>query len=233
MICIYLRSRPRRRHRSLVYRLDAARAVWRPQGWSRKAPPPRRHLPHFFAGQALGGNRSSGWFFGFQRPGVFTHRGLWLNAALIPDNVALSPPVSGLVGDRVGRLVADGGSLFCERGNQRQGLLALPLRPKRGIQREKATPAQSRPAPAARRVFSEIRIDPRQNSAPIDPSRSRSRPLILGRSVEKACFFPAKGDVPRPNIRVKSPTQWTKVEPLLPKPPRCPRGRRRVPDRGL
>ena len=152
-------------------------AVWQPRGWSRKAPPPRRPLPHLFAGQAPGGNRSSGWFFGCKRPGVFTHPALWLNAALTPDNVADRPPVSGLVGDRVGPRVADGGYLFCRRGNQRPGLLALPLRTKLDIQREKATPTEGRPAPAARRMFIEIRIDPRQNSAPIDPTKPRSRPF--------------------------------------------------------
>ena len=178
-------------------------AVWRPQSWSRKAHKPRRHLPHFFAGQAPWSNRSSGWFFGCKRPGVFTHPGLWLNAALTPDNVALSPPVSGLVGDRVRPRVADGGALFCKRGTQRQGLLALPLRPKRGIQREKATPADGRPVPAARRVFIEIRINPRQNSAPIDPTRPRSRPFLGSISSADALFM-ATNPKNRPQNRAKS-----------------------------
>ena len=170
-------------------------AVWRPQGWGRKAHPPR--------GIALLLCRTSPMGQPFDRL-VFPAKGLHASRSMAQRGAHEDHlPVSGLVGDLFSSLVADRGSLFCKRGNQRQGLLALPLRTKLGIQREKATPAQSRPAPAARRVFIEIRIDPRQNSAPMDPSRPRSRPFLGSISSADALFM-ATNPKNRPQNRAKS-----------------------------
>ena len=173
MICIYLRSRPRRRPRSLVYRLDAVGGMAAPWLEPESAAAASASTPLVCRASARGQP--------FERL-VFRLQAAWgLHASRSMAQWgahADRPPPRIRSGRRPGWTTRRRWSyLFCKRGNQRQGLLALPLRTKLDIQREKATPAEGRPAPAARRMFIEIRIDPRQNSAPIDPSRPRSRPF--------------------------------------------------------
>ena len=152
----------------LVYRLDAvgdmAALMLRPESTSASSA-----SPCLFAGQAhkatvrpVGFSASSG--LGSSRIAVHCSTGRSRGS---PTRIL------GLVGNLFGSLVADRGYLFCKLGSQRQGLLALPLSTKLRIQREKSTPVHSRPAPAAPRIFIEILIDQRKNSAQIEHSRPR------------------------------------------------------------
>jgi hypothetical protein len=64
-----------------------------------------------FAGLAVRGKSSTGWFFGFKLHLLFNDRGELLNFALTPGNVDDRKPVPRLVKQLFGKLVADKGYL--------------------------------------------------------------------------------------------------------------------------